>query len=105
MRVIRSQFVDISKILGLVDSNKAEEFKSRNKAAKAEHDKKHDHGHEEGHSCGDHARKYYISEEHMSYVDKTINSKISTDAFFRKNLVTIIMRAREATCSIQQRAK
>ena len=105
VRVIRSQFVDISKILGLVDSNKAEEFKVRNKAAKAEHDKKHDHGHEEGHSCGDHARKYYISEEHMSYVDKTINSKISTDAFFRKNLVTIITRAREATCSIQQRAK
>jgi len=68
--VIRSQFVDISKVIGLVDATKAEEFKKRNKAAKIEHDQSHEHhSHDSGeggdsHSgCGDITRQYYIKEE------------------------------------------
>lgn len=104
MRVIRTQFIDISKVLGLVDANKAEEFKVRNKAAKAEHDKNHDHSGAHS-SCGDHTRKYYIDEADMSFVDKTINAKLSTDAFFKKHLVTILTRAHGAGISISTKAK
>ena len=41
----------------------------------------------------------------MSFVDKTINAKISTDAFFRKNLVVILERAHQAVQSIAVKAK
>jgi len=41
----------------------------------------------------------------MSFVDKTINSKISTDAFFRKHLASILERALQACKSISDKAK
>lgn len=100
-----------------MDPAKAEEFKVRNKKAKQENQHSHNHGHDHGHhhhdhdddhnhgSCGEHANKYYIAESEMSFVDKTINAKISTDAFFRKNLVVILERAHQAVQSIAVKAK
>ena len=85
-----------------MDTSKAEEFKVRNKAAKREHDQKHD---DTSHStCGDHSRNYYIPESEMSFVDKTINSKICNAFFFKQNLVTILERAHQATTSISSKA-
>ena len=89
-------------MIGLVDSTKAEEFKVRNKAAKREHDKLHDHNHS---SCADHTRKYFIAEADMSFVDKTINAKVTSAAFFKKNLVEMLTRAKEACTSIASKAK
>lgn len=108
VRVIRTQFIDISKVIGLVDATKAEEFKKRNKAAMAEHLKSHDHDtndEDHSHSCGDVTKKYYIPEEHMSFVDKTINSKVSSNAFFKQRLAMILQRAHDATTTIQGKAK
>lgn len=94
VRVITTQFVDIYKVIGLVDSTKAEEFKKRNTAAKMEHDKNHpSHDGDEQHSCGDITKKYYIPHEHMSFVDKAINSKVSSTNFFKARLPLILERA------------
>ena len=83
VRVIKAQFVDISKVIGLVDATKAEEFKKRNTAAKMEHDKKHDHGDDAHGCCGDLTKQYYIPESKMSFVDKAINARVSSAAFFK----------------------
>ena len=93
VRVITTQFVDIYKVIGLVDSTKAEEFKKRNTAAKMEHDKNHPSHSDEQHSCGDITKKYYIPDEHMSFVDKAINSKVSSTNFFKARLPLILERA------------
>lgn len=105
--VIRNQFVDISKVIGLVDSSRAEEFKKRNTAAKIEHDKRHEHEHhdEGAHSCADITRQYYIPEEHMSSVDKAINARVSTATFFKQRIRLILERANTACKSILARAK
>ena len=107
VRVIRAQFVDISKVIGLVDSTKAEEFKKRNTAAKIEHDKNHPHhgDSEQSHSCGDITRQYYIPEEHMSSVDKAINSRVSSSNFFKMRLTSILERANQACNSITTKAR
>ena len=93
--MIKAQFVDISKVIGLVDATKAEEFKKRNTAAKIEHDKKHDHDESHG-CCGEVTKQYYIPEEHMSFVDKAINVRVSTNAFFKNRLKMILERAHTA---------
>ena len=103
-----TQFVDISKIIGLVDASKAEEFRQKNRAAKIEHDKHHDHHGENaggGHSCGDLNTRYYIPEEEMSYVDKVINSRVSQKGFIKQNLTLILKRANDATNSIMAKAR
>jgi len=45
--LIRKGFVDIAKIIGSFDADKAIEFRKKNEHAKANHHK----GHAEGHSC------------------------------------------------------
>ena len=41
----------------------------------------------------------------MSTVEKTINSKVKSDIFFRENLVKILERTNQAVSSIERRAK
>ena len=41
----------------------------------------------------------------MSTVDKTINSKVKSEIFFRDNLVKILERTNQAVTSIEKRAK
>ena len=84
--------------MGLVDPTKAAEFKVKNAQAAAEYEKKHgSHGHDHGHShsgggCCGATNAYFIPESEMSAVDKTINSKVKSEIFFRDNLVKILER-------------
>ena len=71
-----------------------------------EHDRKHEHEHGEGepHSCGDVTKQYYIAEADMSFVDKAINARVASAAFFKKRLKTILERANSACKSIMTKA-
>ena len=98
--MIKSQFIDVTKIISYVDPEKALEFKKRNAAAQAEHSHSHDdhdhhghdhHGHDHhghshaGHSCGN-QNKIYIKISDMNSVEKVINSILTSRTFFKNNL-------------------
>ena len=62
IKIIRTKFVDISKVLGLVDPARSAEFKAKNGKAAAEHQKEHD-VHVEGHGCCGTVNVYHIPED------------------------------------------
>ena len=92
--------------MGLVDPAKAAEFKAKNAKAAANHQAHghHHHDHSGGGCCGP-TQAFFIPESEMSTVEKTINSKVKSDIFFRENLVKILERTNQAVSSIERRAK
>ena len=100
IEILRNQFVDIPKIISLVDPNRATEFKKRNQLA---HMAKHTHDSKEG-SCCSVQNKIYIEPKDLSSVEKAINEVLTSASFFKSNLREILDKVDAAQKSMKKRA-
>ena len=99
--ILRNQFVDIPKIISLVDPNRATDFKKRNQLA---HMAKHTHDSQEG-SCCSVQNKIYIEQKDLSSVERAINEVLTSASFFKSNLKEILDKVDAAQKSMKNRAQ
>jgi hypothetical protein len=91
VQIIRTQFIDIPKVIAFVDPSKAADFKKRNADAYAKKGLK-------AGSCGHTTSnsQYHIEPADMNSVDKALNQMISTPHFIRQNLKVLLERTEQA---------
>ena len=94
---MQQSFVDIPKIMAMIDPNKAASFLQKNQAAKRESKDE----------CGCHTThtKFFMERRDMSSIDKAICGTITSKKYFADNMPFFLDRVNQAQTSLLTKAK
>ena len=90
--------MDISRIMSLIDPNKAATFLQKNQAALRAAEPGN-------HGCHSVTSKFFIARKDMSSIDKAVCDTISSKQYFRDNIPFILDRVNQAQTNLLSKAK